>query len=155
MTRIVRDDGFHSDDLAAETFVTVAELGGTAAGDKRLHLGSDVDARELIPQLPFITAIRIAFDAFTDGRGFSLAVRLRQLGFAGRLRAQGHIIADQYAVARRSGFDEVAISEELASRQPVEQRLRNARKLGISYQERLRRRVTAKNDRRLPDNCSL
>lgn len=137
MTRIVRDDGFHPDDLAGETFVTMSELDETAASGECLHLGCDVDARELIPKLPLITAIRIAFDAFTDGRGFSLAMRLRQLGFAGRLRAQGHIIADQYAMARRSGFDEVEISEELATRQPEEQWRYNAGKLGFSYQDRV------------------
>ena len=137
MTRIVRDDGFHPDDLAAETFVTVSELDGTTSGGKCLHLGCDVDARELIPQLSLIAAIRIAFDEFTDGRGFSLAMRLRQLGFAGRLRAQGHIIADQFAMARRSGFDEVEISEELALRQPEEQWRYSAGKLGISYQDRV------------------
>lgn len=66
-------------------------------------------------------AICIAFDTFSDGRGFTLAARLRRLGFVGRLRASGHILADQYAMARRAGFDEVAISAELAARQPEAQ----------------------------------
>jgi uncharacterized protein (DUF934 family) len=40
------------------------------------------------------------------------------MGYAGRLRAKGHILADQYAMARRSGFDEVEIDIALATRQP-------------------------------------
>ena len=47
--------------------------------------------------------------------------RLRLMGFTGRLRARGHVIADQYAMARRAGFDEVEISAELAARQPEDQ----------------------------------
>ena len=43
------------------------------------------------------------------------------LEFFGRLRAKSHIIVDQYAMARRSDFDEVAISTKLTKRQPKEQ----------------------------------
>ena len=46
---------------------------------------------------------------------------LREQGYAGRLRAVGGLIADQYAMARRVGFDEVRISAALAARQPQEQ----------------------------------
>ena len=51
---------------------------------------------------------------------FSLAKQLRTLGYPGRLRAKGHVISDQYAMARRSGFDEVEIDRALADRQPEE-----------------------------------
>ena len=119
VTRIVRDDGFHPDDLAAESFVTVAELDAAAAGGICLHLAGDASAQEVTPYLQRI------------------AMRLRQLGFAGRLRAEGHIIADQYLMARRSGFDEVAISDELAARQPEEHWQNSAGKLGFSYQDRV------------------
>ena len=64
--------------------------------------------------------IRIPFPSFADGRGFTLARRLRQLGYQGRLRAVGHVLSDQYPHARRCGFDEVEISYELAMRQPDE-----------------------------------
>ena len=57
----------------------------------------------------------------TDGRGFTLARLLREKGYRGRLRAVGGLIADQYAMARRVGFDEVRISAALAARQPQEQ----------------------------------
>ena len=56
-----------------------------------------------------------------DGRGFTLARHLRLIGFTGRLRAAGHVLADQYTMARRSGFDEIEISDDLAARQPEDQ----------------------------------
>ena len=69
---------------------------------------------------PHLRLIRIDFPSFADGRGFTLARLIRLLGFMGRLRAKGHVIADQYAMARRLGFDEIEISPDLAKRQPEE-----------------------------------
>ena len=43
---------------------------------------------------------------------------LRLMGFSGHLRAYGHVISDQYAMARRSGFDDVEVSKALTTRQP-------------------------------------
>ena len=83
-------------------------------------------------------AIRIAFPAFSDGRGFTLARLLRLRGFTGRLRAAGHVIADQYAMARRAGFDEVEIDDALAARQPEAEWLARADWRAHDYQARLR-----------------
>ena len=88
------------------------------------------------------TLIRIAFPSFSDGRGFTLARRLRQAGYTGRLRAAGHVLADQYAMARRSGFDEVEITHDLARRQPEEQWLARARWQTHDYQSRLGKRAS-------------
>lgn len=71
-----------------------------------------------LAQLPQEVTIRVIFAAMGDGRGFTLARRLRLAGFAGRLRASGPLVSDQYAMARRVGFDEVEISDEHAERQP-------------------------------------
>lgn len=117
---IVRDTGFAPDDL------TVAWAEAPGPGIRHLHLPPEADPETLRPYLPHLAAIRIAFPAFSDGRGFTLAARLRRMGFAGRLRAQGHVLADQYAMARRSGFDEVAIAPDLAERQPEPQWLARA-----------------------------
>lgn len=65
-----------------------------------------------------LSLIAIAFPKHADGRGFTLAQRLRRLGFAGELRAVGHLIPDQYALALSCGFDSVEISPALAERQP-------------------------------------
>ena len=85
-----------------------------------------------------VPLIRIDFPSFADGRGFTLAAELRRRGYRGRLRAKGHVIADQYAMARRSGFDEVEISADLATRQPEDQWLARANWRAHSYQNRLR-----------------
>ena len=62
--------------------------------------------------------ISIAFDAMGDGRGFSVAKALRDAGYQGRLRAHGPLIADQFAFALASGFDEIETTEDIARRQP-------------------------------------
>jgi uncharacterized protein (DUF934 family) len=80
----------------------------------------------------------VDFPSFADGRGFTIAAILRRMGYAGRLRAKGHVIADQYAMARRSGFDEVEIDAGLAERQPENQWLARANWQTHNYQARLR-----------------
>lgn len=55
----------------------------------------------------------IDFPAFGDGRGFSLAVRLRKdFGFKGEIRATGPVIPDQALFLLRAGFDTVEITDE-------------------------------------------
>ena len=122
MSVIVRDDGFHAEDFT---------------GDKALAIASDAKP-EALPGFAGVELICIAFPAFSDGRGFTLARHLRALGYTGRLRANGHVIADQYAMARRSGFDEVEISDELARRQPADQWAFRADWRAHDYQNRLR-----------------
>ncbi len=51
----------------------------------------------------------LEFDAFRDGRGFSLASVLRERGFTGRLIADGRLIPDQARHLRRTGFDAVVV----------------------------------------------
>ncbi|MFT6301412.1 MAG: ferredoxin--NADP+ reductase [Pseudomonadales bacterium] len=67
-----------------------------------------------------IHTLRITFPSLADGRGFSLAQRIRYLGYKGRIRAKGPIISDQFRYALACGFDEVEIDQATASRQPVE-----------------------------------
>ena len=105
-------------------------------GALALDLASDAQIDDV--QLAGIEAIRIDFPSFADGRGFTLARLLRLRGFQGRLRARGHVIADQYAMARRAGFDEVEIDTELAARQPEDQWLFRANWRDNNYQSRLR-----------------
>jgi uncharacterized protein (DUF934 family) len=113
MSVIVTDTGFGPDTFDG-AFVPLDQA---APGDTALHLAPDTDTARL-PGIIGAEAICIAFPSFADGRGFTLARRLRHLGFRGRLRASGHVLSDQYAMARRAGFDEVEIPDELAARQP-------------------------------------
>ena len=103
-----------------------------------MDLDSDSDPSALSGRLGDIALVRVDFPSFADGRGFTIARRLRLMGYEGTLRAKGHVIADQYAMARRAGFDEVEIDEDLAHRQPEEQWLARANWRDHDYQSRLR-----------------
>ena len=135
MAVIVTDDGFGSDDWTSG----FAEMGQAPANDNTLAVDVPSDATpESMLDLLAAPLIRIDFPSFADGRGFTLASILRRAGYEGRLRAKGHVLADQYAMARRSGFDEVEIDDALAERQPEAQWLRRADWSAHSYQNRLR-----------------
>lgn len=132
MSVIVTDTGFGSDDWT-EGFAPLEAL--PARG---IDLASDADPAALEGKLDGIDAIRVDFPGFADGRGFTIARRLRLMGFTGRLRAKGHVLADQYTMARRAGFDEVEIGEDLARRQPEAQWKFRADWRAHDYQSRLR-----------------
>jgi uncharacterized protein (DUF934 family) len=80
---------------------------------------NDRDAADLAPWFERLALIRVAFPAMGDGRGFSIARRLRTLGYAGRLRAAGPLIPDQFRAAWRVGFDEIELPEAVAERHGV------------------------------------
>lgn len=134
-TVIVRDTGFVRDDLAQTTIAPVAEL---SAETRAVDVTDAAELDEIAPLLGQLDLIRLAFASFADGRGFTLARRLRQMGYRGRLRAKGHVLADQYAMARRAGFDEVEIDAGLATRQPEPQWQARADWRAHDYQTRLR-----------------
>ncbi len=134
---IVTDTGFAPDDWSGR-FVALADWPANDCS-AALDLPSDTDPARL-PSLTKAPLIRIDFPKSADGRGFTLAAQLRRLGYGGRLRARGHVLADQYAMARRSGFDEVEIDAALADRQPEDQWLRRANWRDHHYQARLRGR---------------
>ncbi len=133
-TVLVQDAGFVADDWKAGFAAPDALAANGICG---VDLPSDTDPATLSR---FLNApiVRIAFPSFADGKGFTLARRLRSLGFAGRLRAFGPVLADQYAMARRAGFDEVEIPEDLAARQPEAQWRARANWKDHDYQSRLR-----------------
>ncbi|HCP81347.1 MAG TPA: oxidoreductase [Octadecabacter sp.] len=137
MSTIVTDTGFAADDWT-NGFVAMAERAANDCSDLALDLASDAEPAQLAESLQRIHMIRVDFPSFADGRGFTIAAQLRRMGFTGRLRARGHVIADQYAMARRSGFDEVEISDDLAARQPEAQWLARADWKAHNYQARLR-----------------
>ena len=117
---LVRDDGFHPDD-GADPVVLAPDTDPATLGD---YLDHDL--------------IAVDFPSMTDGRGFTLARLLREKGYQGRLRAVGGLIADQYAMARRVGFDAVEIPDTLAERQPEDQWKFRANWKAHDYQSRLR-----------------
>jgi uncharacterized protein (DUF934 family) len=64
-----------------------------------VDLASDAEPGDLAGLLGQIDLIRIDFPACRRA-WFTIAAQLRRMGFVGRLRARGHVIADQYATAR-------------------------------------------------------
>ena len=133
MSVIVTDTGFAP--APAVDAVTLADIGSHCG---TVDLANTDDPALLAPYLADLTLIRIAFPAFNDGRAFTIARRLREMGYANRLRALGPVIADQYAMARRVGFDEVEIPDDLAVRQPADQWQFRADWPAHHYQARLR-----------------
>lgn len=133
---LVTDTGFGADDWTTG-FAPVGQMPANDTG-LGLDLASDADPADLTADLNTIPMIRVDFPSFADGRGFTIARALRLAGYRGRLRAKGHVIADQYAMARRSGFDEVEIDAELAARQTEDQWLARANWKAHDYQNRLR-----------------
>lgn len=133
MSIIVTDTGFVPDDWAGP----ISALEDARSGHG-IDLPSGADPMELAGRLSDIPLIRVDFPSFADGRGFTIARQLRLMGYKGRLRARGHVIADQYAMARRAGFDEVEIADDLAARQPEDQWLFRADWRANDYQARLR-----------------
>jgi len=137
MTTLVTDTGFQNEDWT-NGFFRLEELPANTPPALAVDLDSDAEPEALKQHLSNIDMIRVDFPSFADGRGFTIARRLRLMGFHGRLRARGHVIADQYAMARRAGFDEVEISEDLATRQPEDQWQFRADWRAHDYQSRLR-----------------
>lgn len=86
-----------------QLLLTEAELG--------VRLSVDADIALLVAELQTWSLIEIEFEDFTDGRGFSLASQLRQLGYRGELRAVGVIIIDQFSYLQRCGFDAFQLPE--------------------------------------------
>lgn len=134
MSIIVTDTGFQpASDAGAVPLSDIARHQGA------VDLAHTDDPAALTPYLADLRLIRVAFPAFNDGRAFTIARRLRMAGYAGELRALGPVIADQYAMIRRTGFDAAEIPDDLAARQPWEQWEFRAREWrDHDYQSRLR-----------------
>ena len=126
----------------AEAFTVVAyeDLGAALAAKapaqrRGVVVPNDGHPRMLTPVQDRLDLIAVQFPQHKDGRVFSLGRMLRQQGFAGTLRASGHILPDQFGFALHDGFDEVEIDEAQAARQPVEQWLHARALISESYQQ--------------------
>jgi uncharacterized protein (DUF934 family) len=132
MTVIVTDTGFAP--ATQSNIVALADLTDQTAVD----LSNTDDPTALAGHLDQLTLIRVAFPAFNDGRAFTIARRLRMMGYTGQLLALGPVIADQYAMLRRVGFDGAEIPDDIAARQPADQWQFRADWQAHHYQARLR-----------------
>jgi len=112
---LVTVDGFS--EKSGIEFLPVDNVGDSDSSIA-VDIPNDVDPVGMRDQFHRIHTIRIEFPSSADGRGFSLARQLRNLGYEGRIRAQGPLISDQFRYALSCGFDEVEIDNEMAERQP-------------------------------------
>ena len=82
---------------------------GTQIG---LRLTSEQTPGQVEDDLRHFGLVALAFPAFTDGRPFSNARRLRdRYDFQGEVRATGDTFRDQYWHLKRCGFDAVEVSD--------------------------------------------
>ena len=109
-------------------------LDGQTGSPVGLALANDADLVLVSPHFKALSLITVAFPSFADGRGFSLARRIRAAGFEGELWAAGHLIPDQYAFARTCGFDAVLVEDEVFARQSEADWRDAAGSLSLSYQ---------------------
>ena len=121
---IVSDQGFCAGDVDADY----------------IALPLDCDDERLAAALVH-SALLITVESFADGRAFSIAKRLRLLGFTGRIRLKGDVLPDQYAMARRSGIDDIEITQAHADRCQEADWVFRADWRNHDYQARLRTRT--------------
>jgi uncharacterized protein (DUF934 family) len=91
----------------------------------------------VLPYLNRLALIVLVFPAFNDGRSYSLAAQLRDLGFRGELRAVGNVLPDQVQFMVQVGID----TFEVTKRFPLESWQKALRQMSLSYQRGLYRKV--------------
>lgn len=98
---------FRDDPVPDEPAVSLdAFLDQTNAASVRIEAGDDV--RQLGPVLDRVRLVEIDFPKFRDGRGFSSARILREMGYTGEIKATGDVLVDLIWFMRRCGFDSFA-----------------------------------------------
>ncbi|HYD25872.1 MAG TPA: DUF934 domain-containing protein [Croceibacterium sp.] len=98
---------FRDDPVPDEPAVSLdAFLDQPDACSVRVEAGDDV--RRLAPALDRIRLIEVDFPKFRDGRGFSSARVLREMGYTGEIKATGDVLVDLVFFMRRCGFDSFA-----------------------------------------------
>ncbi|WP_281299880.1 MULTISPECIES: DUF934 domain-containing protein [unclassified Iodidimonas] len=105
-----------------------------------LLVNGDEKAANLAPHLEGLAVIAIHFGKFSDGRGFSLAHRLREdHGFSGEIRATGGLIADHAEFLLRSGVSSVELADPII----VAQFIKRLKLYSVWYQDAHDARPTA------------
>ena len=103
---------FRNDEPADEPAVTLdAFFEQPDAASVRIEGGDDV--RRLGPVLDQVKLVEVDFPRFRDGRGYSSARILREMGYEGELKAVGDVLVDQLLFMRRCGFDSFAPNQPI------------------------------------------
>ncbi|MCA3554834.1 DUF934 domain-containing protein [Aestuariivirga sp.] len=111
---------------------------GLSARGSRLGVRlSNTDRPEALGDvLPRLSLIVLPFPAFNDGRAYSIARSLREMGYAQELRATGNVLPDQLQFMLQVGFDAFEIGERF----PLETWRKASRQMSLAYQRGLFRR---------------
>ena len=104
MPKLIRNGAVVEDNWEDE-LLTPEELAETAGEGLGAILEPDQPASSIADDLGRLELVAINFPVFTDGRGFSYARELREMGFQGEIRAVGHFIRDQMFYMQRCGFN--------------------------------------------------
>ena len=101
-----------------------------------VRLGNVDRAEALATFLPRLSVIVLPFPAFNDGRAYSIARQLRQMGYRGELRATGNVLPDQLQLMLQVGFDAFEVTERF----PLEVWQKASKQMSLAYQRGLFRR---------------
>lgn len=101
-----------------------------ARGDCAVWLDSEQEPEPLVADLEQLPMIAINFPVFSDGRAYSYARRLRQLGYQGEVRAIGDVLPDQLHYMSRCGFD----AFELRGDKNTDAALMQKSSISVAYQ---------------------
>jgi len=91
---------------------------------------NDARAEALTLFLPRLALVVLPFPAFTDGRAYSIARQLREMGYSRELRASGNVLPDQLQFMRQVGFDSFDVSERF----DATLWLRASQQMSLAYQ---------------------
>jgi uncharacterized protein (DUF934 family) len=109
MSEVYTRSGFVTD--TAPEAVTLTEFLAAPGNFVSVILEPDSHLETLKPYLGQLAVITVKFPKYTDGRGYSLAARLRiHYKYEGTLRAVGDVLTDQIQYFFRQGFDELVIT---------------------------------------------
>ncbi len=96
-----------------------------------LWLGGFERVEDIPDDVHRFPVIAVDFHKYTDGRGYTLAYRLRkQYGYHGELRAMGDILQDQLFALKRVGFDSFSMRAD----QDVQRALSGFGTFSVKYQ---------------------
>ncbi|MEM8871673.1 MAG: DUF934 domain-containing protein [Pseudomonadota bacterium] len=142
MTQVIDRTGFIADSWPTNGITLTFDALWTGQDlpiEEPLAVRFDIFAQpeNLLPWFEKVRMVILPFEKSADGRGFSLARQLRQLGYTGTIRAEGHILVDQFRAALAVGVDEIVISDAQAARNPEAQWQR------VSHREGYRSRLFA------------
>ncbi|GBQ84136.1 DUF934 domain-containing protein [Asaia krungthepensis] len=97
----------------APATLDIVSVGEMTDATRAIRLSPDFDVETLGSALDHLDLIIVTFPIFRDGRGFTQARALREyFGFAGEIRAEGHLIPDQAQFLWTCGVDAVQLEDD-------------------------------------------